>query len=91
MFSTFDARFPLVRWPLDHLFHSAEFRLRTMRRLPACGSDHFPVLFNLVLCRDEDAESEPKQADAADLSRARELVDKAEKRDEDAIGTDWED
>ena len=91
VFSTFDASFPLIRWPLDHLFHSAEFRLKAMCRLPACGSDHFPVLFNLVLCRDEDAESEPKQADAADLSRARELVDKAEKRDEDAIGTDWED
>src|SRR5690606_7180299 len=27
VFSTFDARYPLIRWPLDHLFHSPEFRL----------------------------------------------------------------
>lgn len=91
VFSTFDARFPLIRWPLDHLFHSAEFRLKAMHRLPACGSDHFPVLFELVLCPDEDAESEPEQANGDDLSRARELVGEAKKRDEDAIGTDWED
>ncbi|MDU0220303.1 endonuclease, partial [Escherichia coli] len=69
---------------------SAEFRLKAMHRLPACGSDHFPVLFELVLCPDEDAESEPEQANGDDLSRARELVDDARKRDEDAIGTDWE-
>lgn len=39
VFSTFDARNTLIRWPLDHLFHSAEFRLKGMRRLPPCGSE----------------------------------------------------
>jgi endonuclease/exonuclease/phosphatase (EEP) superfamily protein YafD len=90
VFSTFDARYPLVRWPLDHLFHSAEFRLRDMRRLPPCGSDHFPVLFDMVLTPVEMAHSEPEEADGADIDRAKELVDEADKRDEDPIGTDWE-
>jgi endonuclease/exonuclease/phosphatase (EEP) superfamily protein YafD len=90
VFSTFDARYPLVRWPLDHLFHSAEFRLKGMRRLPACGSDHFPVMFDLVLCRTEDAESTPEDANGDDMARARELVGEARKRDEKPIGTDWE-
>jgi endonuclease/exonuclease/phosphatase (EEP) superfamily protein YafD len=90
VFSTFDARLPLIRWPLDHLFHAAEFRLRHMERLPRCGSDHFPVMFDLVLCPEEKAEARPEAANGADLDRARELERKARDRDEEAIGTDWE-
>lgn len=90
IFSTFDARFPLIRWPLDHMFHSPEFRLRHMERLAPCGSDHFPVMFDLVLCPTEKAESMPEQADADDIARARELKQEAERRDEKPIGTDWE-
>ena len=90
VFSTFDARIPLLRWPLDHLFHSPEFRLKCMRRLSACGSDHFPVLFDLVLTGTPKAESEPEQTNGADIHRARDLVDQARKRDEKPIGTDWE-
>lgn len=91
VFSTFDARYPLIRWPLDHLFHSADFRLAAMHRLPACGSDHFPVMFDLVLCRSEKAKSRPAEANGQELDRARELVDDARKRDEKPIGSDWED
>ena len=90
IFSTFDARFPLLRWPLDHLFHSAEFRLIDMKRLNPCGSDHFPVCFELLFCRSEKAESEPEAADGDDIAEAREVVEEARARDEEAIGTDWE-
>lgn len=90
VFSTFDARYPLIRWPLDHLFHSPEFRLAGMKRLPPCGSDHFPVVFDLVLCPDGEAESHPEQADEDDVDRAKELASEAKARDESPIGTDWE-
>jgi endonuclease/exonuclease/phosphatase (EEP) superfamily protein YafD len=43
LFNTFHARIPLLRWPLDHLYHSAHFGLSMLRRLPAIGSDHFPL------------------------------------------------
>lgn len=90
VFSTFDARFPLVRWPLDHLFHSPEFRVKGMKRLKPCGSDHFPVRFDLVLCSEPEAESHPDAADGYDVERAEELVEGAERRDGPAIGSDWE-
>ena len=61
-----------------------------MRRLSACGSDHFPVVFDLVLTGTPKAESEPEQTNGADIHRARDLVDQARKRDEKPIGTDWE-
>jgi endonuclease/exonuclease/phosphatase (EEP) superfamily protein YafD len=90
IFSTFDARFPLLRWPLDHLFHSGEFRLIGMKRLKPCGSDHFPVCFELLFCRSEKAESEPEAANGDDIAEARDVVKEARERDEEAIGTDWE-
>ncbi|MCO6387342.1 endonuclease/exonuclease/phosphatase family protein [Aliihoeflea sp. 40Bstr573] len=90
IFSTFDARFPFLRWPLDHLFHSPEFRLIRMKRLRPCGSDHFPVFFELLFCRTEKSESEPQSADQDDIAEAREVVEEARERDEEAIGTDWE-
>lgn len=90
VFSTFDARLPFLRWPLDHLFHSAEFRLVGMRRLPPCGSDHFPVRFDLALCSEPRAGAGQETADRSDIERAEELVERAEVRDSTPIGTDWE-
>ncbi|MBA6232704.1 MULTISPECIES: hypothetical protein [unclassified Colwellia] len=47
MFNTFHVDYPLVRWPLDHLFHSKNFTLQKSKRLPSMGSDHFPLLTRL--------------------------------------------
>jgi hypothetical protein len=37
----------MVRWPLDHFFHSKHFTLQKITRLPSMGSDHFPLLTRL--------------------------------------------
>lgn len=47
IFSTFHVDYPLMRWPLDHLFHSHHFTLEKIQRLPTIGSDHFPLLAKL--------------------------------------------
>jgi endonuclease/exonuclease/phosphatase (EEP) superfamily protein YafD len=44
MFNTFHADYSLVRWPLDHIFHSEHFKLVEIKRLDHIGSDHFPLL-----------------------------------------------
>ena len=49
MFNTFHADYPFMRFPLDHVFHSAALALVAMRRLPHIGSDHFPILVELQL------------------------------------------
>ncbi len=68
MYNTFHAGYWFLRWPLDHLFHSSHFKLRRIERLPAFGSDHFPILVELLYCgkalRDQnglEAEKEDKQ------------------------------
>lgn len=42
--NTFHAQYRFIRWSLDHVFHSTDFSLIKMIRLPNMGSDHFPVL-----------------------------------------------
>ena len=74
MFSTFHARFPGVRFPLDHIMHSTEFRLVEMRRLPFVGSDHFPVVATLSFEPDATAKQEPPKPDGADEQEASKTI-----------------
>ncbi|MEO8618087.1 MAG: endonuclease/exonuclease/phosphatase family protein [Sphingomicrobium sp.] len=48
-YPTFNAKYPLLRWPLDHLFVSPHFRISRIDVLESIGSDHFPIYFDLCL------------------------------------------
>ncbi len=41
--NTFHVNYLLLRWSLDHVFHSTDFSLVDMKLLNSIGSDHFPV------------------------------------------------
>lgn len=70
MFNTFHADYWFLRWPLDHLFHSRHFTLGFIRRLPHFGSDHFPVLVELLYDAERGSEQEGLAADADDHALA---------------------
>ena len=74
MFSTFHARVPGFRFPLDHILHSPDFRLVNMRRLQYVGSDHFPVY--ALLSYEPEAENKQKapEGDASDEQEARSTI-----------------
>lgn len=77
-YNTFHARWPFIRFPLDHFFHSKHFRVADFRRLPYFGSDHFPVLISLSYEPDAAATQEEfPRADASDRAEAEEKVEKA--------------
>jgi endonuclease/exonuclease/phosphatase (EEP) superfamily protein YafD len=53
LFATFNANLPAgFRWPLDHVFVTDEFALCALERLGDIGSDHFPLLVDVVLQRE---------------------------------------
>jgi endonuclease/exonuclease/phosphatase (EEP) superfamily protein YafD len=80
MFNTFHARWFFVRWPLDHIFHSDDFTLVEMRRLPAIGSDHFPIFADLALEPERSSEQEAPQPDEDDRELADEKLEHAGKK-----------
>jgi endonuclease/exonuclease/phosphatase (EEP) superfamily protein YafD len=77
MFNTFHARYPFMRWPLDHVFHSDHFTFAEMARLPEFGSDHFPVYVRLVLQPGAPALQDTTEADDEDREQAAEAVEDA--------------
>ncbi len=75
MFNTFHAKYPLLRWPLDHLFHSSHFTLRSIQRLPFIGSDHFPLLISLAFTPVKDTSQKGLEAEPEDYERTKEIAD----------------
>jgi endonuclease/exonuclease/phosphatase (EEP) superfamily protein YafD len=51
-YPTFNANYPFLRWPLDHLFVSPHFKVMQLDLLPDIGSDHLPIFFRLCLTED---------------------------------------
>jgi len=43
LINTFHAHYPFLRFPLDHIFVSQDFKLQTFKRLDNFDSDHFPI------------------------------------------------
>ncbi|PMR79337.1 endonuclease/exonuclease/phosphatase family protein [Halomonas urumqiensis] len=74
MFSSFHAQYPFLRWPLDHVFTTEHFTLVEMRRLPAFGSDHFPILTRLCYRPSRSDEHETPDADHDEHRIARQTV-----------------
>ncbi|MCT7374002.1 endonuclease/exonuclease/phosphatase family protein [Chelativorans salis] len=74
MFSTFHARYPLFRWPLDHIFHDASYTLVHLQRLRGFGSDHFPVLAELHYTPSAAEGQEAPESDQDDRAEAQEKI-----------------
>ncbi|GAA4017443.1 endonuclease/exonuclease/phosphatase family protein [Hymenobacter fastidiosus] len=73
---TFHADYRLLRWPLDHVFVSADFKVDDMQRLPYVGSDHFPIYIKLSYEPHDKAKQEEncEEADAGDHGEASEKI-----------------
>jgi endonuclease/exonuclease/phosphatase (EEP) superfamily protein YafD len=76
MFSTFHAKYPPLRWPLDHIFISPEFTVVSIARLGYFGSDHFPICASLCCSPEVAGAQEPPKADADDHEVADEKLEK---------------
>lgn len=76
-YHTFHAKYPIIRFPLDHFFHSNHFRLIDFQRLGYFGSDHFPVHIKLSYEPEAASEQEEPHADQSQQREADEKIEKA--------------
>ena len=81
-FNTFHAGYFLLRWPLDHVFHSNDFTLVEIKRLKNIGSDHFPMFIKLNFePRAEILQSNPEEANAEEEEWAEEKIEEGNPQD----------
>ncbi|WP_420153010.1 endonuclease/exonuclease/phosphatase family protein [Siphonobacter sp.] len=71
-YSTFHAKIPFLRFPLDHVFCSSDFKLLQLQRLPSIESDHFPMFIKLAY--NPKAEQEQEQNELEASSEEKELI-----------------
>lgn len=76
-YHTFHAKYPFIRFPLDHFFHSNHFRLVDFKRLAFFGSDHFPVYIKLSYEPGAENQQEELQANQSEQKEAEEKIRKA--------------
>lgn len=81
IFGTFHARYPFLRWPLDHVFHSDHFRLIELKTLDYFGSDHLPVF--VALNHEPAAKSAQEKLDDPDRAERQEMRETVQKATSD--------
>jgi len=75
LYSTFNAKSWIWRYPLDHLFHSADFRVVSLRTTPSIGSDHLPLSIVLSYEPNAEATQAAPNLDAGDHEDAEDAVE----------------
>ena len=81
-YNTFNAKFPVIRWPLDHFFHTNNFLLISLERLPYFGSDHFPISITLNLEPIAEIIQEEPEADIEEKKLASNKIEKVDPIDD---------
>jgi endonuclease/exonuclease/phosphatase (EEP) superfamily protein YafD len=81
LYSTFNAKYPLLRWPLDHFFTSKEFTLNKIERLPKIGSDHFPIFIRVTYDPASASLNKTKVPEEEDMEKADEKLREEKKED----------
>lgn len=77
MFNTFSANNWILRWPLDHLFVSKEFRLVDISLGEHVGSDHFPYYAKLSFEPEMAIIQERKEPTEKELEKSEEAIEKS--------------
>lgn len=69
LFNTYHARYPLLRYPIDHVYVSEGFRLVSLDRIRISGSDHFAMSAELEIEQVEGIDPQPEPGDLAEVSK----------------------
>lgn len=80
-FNTYNANHKLLRWPLDHVFHSNDFTLMEISREKNIGSDHFPMYLKLNYTPKAKWMQEDLDISETEEKWAREKIDKGNPKD----------
>ncbi|WP_299666418.1 endonuclease/exonuclease/phosphatase family protein [uncultured Polaribacter sp.] len=75
MFNTYSARSYILKWPLDHIFISSEFRVQKIEVRDDIFSDHYPLYTEFTYEPKKSSEQKPEAASAEDLAFANDQIE----------------
>lgn len=80
LFNTYSVKYPLLRYPLDHVFYSEEFGLISLEKLEDIGSDHFPMLIKLNYAPSTHETDHLEKTNAKENEEVRESIESGKKK-----------
>ncbi len=89
--STFHAKYKLLRFPIDLMFHSEDIFIKELKTLENYGSDHLPVFCEFFIDLENNAQKDRiEKADAEEKAEAAEMIEegKKEEGERDAVVTE---
>lgn len=89
--STFHAKYHLLRFPIDLMFHSEDIFIEKLTTLENFGSDHLPVYCEFFIDHHNDGQEERiEEASLQEKIEAEEMIEegKKEEGDRDAVVTE---
>ncbi len=78
IYNTYNANSVIFRWPLDHIFVSAEFRLISLKLGEDINSDHLPAFARLSYEPEKAAEQQPEKPSEKQLKNAKEQAERVQ-------------
>lgn len=82
-FNTYNANYKLLRWPLDHVFHSDDFTLIEIDRGRDIGSDHFPMYIKLNYTPKASSRQDELEASDDEKDRVEDIIEKGDPKSKD--------
>ncbi len=82
-YNTFDATSFIMRWSLDQIFVTEEFRVENIATGDDVGSDHFPFYAKLYLQPEHAEEQKPEPATKEQIKTARKQIREEEKENQE--------
>lgn len=82
LFNTYNAKNWIMRWPLDHVFTAAEFRVKQVDLGANIGSDHFPFFTELSFEPELAEEQQLPPPSEQEIQRAFEQIEKEIEEDQ---------
>ncbi len=81
-YNTFHVDHLIMRFPLDHVFHSNEFTVSGIQRLDPVGSDHFPIMIDLRYTPSQKFSHEVMESKEADAEEIELRIQRATESDD---------
>ncbi|MBB6370677.1 endonuclease/exonuclease/phosphatase family protein [Chryseobacterium shigense] len=82
--STFHAKYRLLRFPIDLMFHSEDIFIKALKTLENFGSDHLPVYCEFFIDHHNDGqEDQIEAATSEEKAEAEEMIQEGKKEDGD--------